>query len=122
MILNHYFSEITGIGINTINHPLPPNSTEAMKKNTNFFIQGFLISLWVTVGIMLAFGAFVALPVKERCSGVKTLQRCSGAPVWLSWMAQYTWDLLGGQKSHCRTLPYLIFKVFQPIKIADFNI
>ena len=97
MVLNHYFSSLDGIGINTINHPLPANSTESMKKNTNFFIQGFLISLWVTVGMMLVFGAFVALPVKERFCGVKTLQRCSGAPVWLSWMAQYTWDLLGVQ-------------------------
>ena len=43
---------------------------------------------------MLVFGAFVALPVKERFCGVKTLQRCSGAPVWLSWLAQYSWDLI----------------------------
>lgn len=95
MILNNYFSDVDGVQINTINHPLPQNSTESIKKNTNFFIQGFLLSLWVTIGTMLVFGAFVALPVKERYCGVKTLQRCSGAPLWVSWLAQYTWDLRG---------------------------
>ena len=93
VVLNQYFSGVDGIGIHTFNHPLPADASESMKKNTNFLIQGFLISLMVSTGISLVFGSYVNLPVKERQSGVKTLQRCSGAPVWLSWLAQYTWDM-----------------------------
>lgn len=53
-----------------------------------------MVALWVAGGVGLTFGAFVGLPVKERFTGVKTLQACSGAPVWLSWLASYTWDLI----------------------------
>ena len=52
VMLNQYFSGVDGIGINTHNHPLPANSSESLKKNTNFFIQGFIISLWVTVRVL----------------------------------------------------------------------
>ena len=40
------------------------------------------------------FSAFSMLPVRERETGVKTLQKCSGAPLWLTWLANYAWDIL----------------------------
>jgi len=43
---------------------------------------------------MIMFAAFSMLPVRERSSGVRTLQKCSGAPLWLTWMAEYVWDVL----------------------------
>ena len=45
-------------------------------------------------GVMNMFAAFSMLPVRERSSGVRTLQKCSGAPLWLTWMAEYVWDIL----------------------------
>ena len=43
---------------------------------------------------MIMFAAFATLPVRERSSGVRTLQKCSGAPLWLTWLAEYVWDIL----------------------------
>ena len=40
------------------------------------------------------FSVFSMLPVRERENGVKTLQKCSGAPLWLTWLANYCWDFL----------------------------
>ena len=40
------------------------------------------------------FGSFSVLPVRERSTGVRTLQKCSGAPLWLTWLAEYVWDVL----------------------------
>ena len=45
------------------------------------------------------FSVFSMLPVRERENGVKTLQKCSGAPLWLTWMANYCWDLLNALPS-----------------------
>jgi hypothetical protein len=40
------------------------------------------------------FGAFGVLPVRERKNGVKTLQKCSGTPLWVLWLAEYFWDII----------------------------
>ena len=45
------------------------------------------------------FSVFSMLPVRERENGVKTLQKCSGAPLWLTWLANYCWDLLNALPS-----------------------
>jgi len=45
------------------------------------------------------FSVFSMLPVRERENGVKTLQKCSGSPLWLTWLANYCWDLLNALPS-----------------------
>ena len=57
-------------------------------------VQGAIISINAVFGVMFMFSVFSMLPVRERENGVKTLQKCSGAPLWLTWLANYCWDFL----------------------------
>ena len=80
--------------LSTSNYPLPPNSTQSLRKNSNFAMQGGIIVFNLIIGMMVMFSAFGVLPVRERKNGVKTLEYCSGAPVWLMWLAEYSWDII----------------------------
>ena len=53
-----------------------------------------MITFNLIIGVMVMFAAFSMLPVRERSTGVRTLQKCSGAPLWLTWLAEYVWDFL----------------------------
>lgn len=57
-------------------------------------MQGGIITFNLVIGIMIMFAAFGVLPVRERKFGVKTLQKCSGVPLWILWLAEYVWDIL----------------------------
>ena len=85
--------------ISTANFPLPPNSTQSLRKNSNFQMQGGIISFNLIIGVMIMFSAFGVLPVRERKNGVDTLQYCSGAPIWLMWLAEYVWDFINALPS-----------------------
>ena len=85
--------------ISTSNFPLPPNSTQSLRKNSNFQMQGGIISFNLIIGVMIMFSAFGVLPVRERKNGVDTLQYCSGAPIWLMWLAEYVWDFINALPS-----------------------
>ena len=87
-------SEFPDAQISTANYPLPPNSTQRLRKNDNFNMQGGIITFNLIIGVMVMFSAFGVLPVRERKNGVKTLEYCSGAPIWLTWLAEYTWDII----------------------------
>ena len=60
------------------------------------------------------YAAFTMLPVRERSLGVKTMQNCSGAPIWLMWLAQYVWDFLNCLPSIALTL--IIFAASQKVE------
>ena len=60
------------------------------------------------------FAAFSMLPVRERSTGVRTLQKCSGAPLWLTWLAEYAWDFLNVLPSFC-----IILIIFAASKSVD---
>ena len=67
---------------------------QSLQKNTSFTIQGSIISFNMVIGLMIMFSAFSMLPVRERSTGVKTMQRCSGSPQWIIWAGQFTWDVI----------------------------
>ena len=87
---------------------------QSISKGTSFAIQGSIIAFNVIIGIMVMYAAFTMLPVRERSLGVKTMQNCSGAPIWLMWLAQYVWDFLNCLPSIALTL--IIFAASQKVE------
>src|SRR6218665_277047 len=79
--------------IETINHPLPMNSS---KQNTNSAYSGesggLLFSFYVSIGLALLFGTFVVFLIKERKSGAKHSQLVSGVKLHNFWLATFLWD------------------------------
>ena len=104
----------SNISISASNFPLPATLSQSLEKNTSFAIQGSIISFNLIIGLMIMFSAFSMLPVRERATGVKTMQKCSGAPLWLCWMAEYLWDLINCFPPILVTL--IIFAAFQNVE------
>lgn len=111
-LLETYFPG-AGLDISTKNFPLPATLAQSLEKNTSFTIQGSIIAFNLIIGLMIMYSAFSMLPVRERATGVKTMQKCSGAPLWLCWLAEYLWDLLNSLPPILITL--IIFAAFQKI-------
>ena len=78
------------------------------------FFSGTVITFNLIIGVMVMFAAFSMLPVRERSTGVRTLQKCSGAPLWLTWLAEYAWDFLNVLPSFC-----IILIIFAAAKSVD---
>ena len=107
------FGDDSSVSISAHNHPLPATLAQQLEKNTSFTIQGSIIAFNLIIGIMIMFAAFTMLPVRERATGVKTMQKCSGAPLWLCWIADYLWDILNSLPPILVTL--IIFAASQSI-------
>ena len=111
-LIETYFPD-SDLTISTKNFPLPATSAQSLEKNTSFTIQGSIIAFNLVIGMMIMYSAFAMLPVRERASGVKTMQKCSGAPLWLCWIAEFLWDLINSLPPLLITL--IIFAAFQKI-------
>jgi len=79
--------------IETINHPLPRNSSEQIKdiadqKN----ISGFGFSFCLSFGLAFLSPTFLVFLIKERKSGVKHSQLVSGVTLYNFWLATFIWD------------------------------
>ncbi|CAG5090419.1 Oidioi.mRNA.OKI2018_I69.PAR.g12593.t1.cds [Oikopleura dioica] len=96
----HYMSLILlkqqneNLNINAQNHPLPPDSGTSVSQDTSFAVQGYIVTFYCIIGMMIMYAQFSLLPCKEREQGVKVMQKCSGAPLWVTWLANYCWDIL----------------------------
>ena len=117
-LIQKFFSESTvelqdNISISARNSPLPATLAQSLEKNTSFTIQGNIISFNLVIGLMIMFSAFSMLPVRERETGVKTMQRCSGVPQSISWAAEYLWDYINSIPPLLITC--LVFVAFQSI-------
>jgi len=96
----HYMSLILlkqqneNLEIKAQNHPLPPDSGTSVSQDTSYAVQGFIVTFYCIIGMMIMYAQFSMLPCKEREQGVKVMQKCSGAPLWVTWAANYCWDIL----------------------------
>ncbi|CBY31539.1 unnamed protein product [Oikopleura dioica] len=96
----HYMSSILlkeqneNLEIKAQNHPLPPDSGTSVSQDTSYAVQGYIVTFYCIIGMMIMYAQFSMLPCKEREQGVKVMQKCSGAPLWVTWAANYCWDIL----------------------------
>ena len=92
MALQYYLGE--DFLLSGSNWPMPLNKLGSIRSSSDLNFQGMTITISLLVGIMMMCSTFTIAPVVERINGVRSLQHCSGSPIWMSWICQFTWDFI----------------------------
>lgn len=79
--------------ITTVNHPMPRTSADKINDEMNNNYEGFVVALYLTIGMSFLVGSFVLFLVKERECKAKLTQLLSGVSSSTFWAATFIWDM-----------------------------
>ncbi|KAK3590754.1 hypothetical protein CHS0354_030992 [Potamilus streckersoni] len=95
-LLKYYTDEKHSIS--TINHPFPKRiSQENTNYNQNLFVvdlTGFLVGLFLILGMAFTLSTFMISLIKERANGSKHLQIVCGVGYIPFWFGNFIWDFV----------------------------
>ncbi len=89
-----YYTNSTKSSINLINHPLPRDESDLLKKASGFGFNILFIALGFNFGFSFLIASFAMFLIKERASGAKHLQYLNGCNSYIFWLSTFFWDFL----------------------------
>ncbi|KAK3590752.1 hypothetical protein CHS0354_030992 [Potamilus streckersoni] len=112
-LLKYYTDEKHSIS--TINHPFPKRiSQENTNYNQSLFVvdlTGFLVGLFLILGMAFTLSTFIISLIKERANGSKHLQIVCGVGYIPFWFGNFIWDFVNYLMSVIVIL--IVFAAFQ---------
>ncbi len=89
-----YYTNSSSSSINLINHPLPRDELDRLKKASGFGFKPLFISMGFNFGFSFLIASFAMFLIKERASGSKHLQYLNGCNSYIFWISAFVWDFL----------------------------
>jgi len=89
-----FYTNSSTSSINLINHPLPRDESDKLRKASGFNLKILFISLGINFGFSFLISSFAIFLIKERVSGAKHLQYLNGCNSYIFWLSAFIWDFL----------------------------